>query len=145
MKILSKNTALVCLAIIIILLSTACKPESTQHKSEDHKSNYDKKYSSKEQKILQLKYEVVNGKQLILADSKPPLYHVVLEEIEKRAAQNDPAALYELGRRMTSPAEPPADNPHEAFKLLNQAAKLNDPDALAELQDIIHLGFMVLK
>jgi TPR repeat protein len=73
-----------------------------------------------------------NGQEYVAYDINPPLMHIPLAEIQKRAEADDPAAISELGRRYVH-GQGVLQDLAKGFALGERAAQMGDVDALNDM------------
>ena len=131
--------------ISLLILCIACNSEKTADaKTKALTTVTMEAAQTTHNRVVNMTYRYIDGRISVFVDTKPPLYHVALEDIRKRATDHNPAALYELSRRLSSATEDPPQDIDKSLALLQQAADLKDPDAQNALGMLYTYGEMGL-
>jgi TPR repeat protein len=133
----------IALLILILALLTGCenndRPDPAQHIRQQEPAqitteNQQQTPTESEEPAQKIHTttKFYNGQEYVAYDIDPPLMHLPLAEIQKRAEADDPAAISELGRRYVH-GQGFLQDLAKGFALGLKAAQMGDPGALNDM------------
>jgi TPR repeat protein len=139
-----KITSLVLIPALLLALVAGCgnneqldtTEPTTQQQAVSHKNGVQQQQTPTESEEPAQKIRTItkfyNGQEYVAYDITPPLMHLPLAEIQKRAEADDPAAISELGRRYIH-GQGVFQDLAKGFALGERAAQMGDARALNDM------------